>query len=181
MFHVNLHEAQVKDAAFLCREQTGWLRMIAKFRLEGTSQGSSPTSCSMQGQRWDHSIIEYRMVRVRMVAQDFVHRGLENPWEQGQLSLSGQPALLPGCPHGERLYAEYSLVCSPNVSSFSLGLLSLLFPSLHYWEEPSWLYYPQLSLTGRCCGAAINPAVPSHGVIAPAPAILVVLHWVLCT
>lgn len=55
MLHVNCHEAQVRDAAFLCREQTGWPQMMAKYLLEGALQVSSPTSCSMQGQRWDQT------------------------------------------------------------------------------------------------------------------------------
>lgn len=45
-------EAHVRDIAFLCREQTDWLKMIAKFRLESTFLVSSPASCSTQGQYW---------------------------------------------------------------------------------------------------------------------------------
>ena len=170
---MNLHEAQLRDAAFLCREQTSWLRMIAKFRLEGTLQVSSPTSCSRQGQRCGQT-------RLLRTLSSWV---LKTSWGQGQLSLSGQPALLPGCPHGEKVICRIQSCIQSEPLFFRLMPVVTSLPTLHYREEPAWLHLLNYPSQVGTVGLLLGPpeAVPPHGASAPAPTTLVALHWVCST
>lgn len=143
MLHVNCHEAQVRDTAFLCREQTGWLQVMAKYLLEGILVGLQSNLLFNAGPA----------LRSDQVAQDFVQSGLENLWGQGQWSLSGQPALLPGC----RQWG--TVVC--RIQSFTqFEPLFQLMPFCHFSSHlalpggAGLAPCPQSSLTGRHCGAA---------------------------
>lgn len=159
MLHVNLHEAQVRDAA---REQTGCLKMIAKFRLEGTLQVPSPTSCSMQGQRWGQT-------RLLRTLSSWV---LKTSEDRGRAACSAAGL----SSRGTVICRIQSCIPSqPFLFQFMPVVTSL--PTLCYQEEPAWLHllsYPSQVGTVRLL---LGPpeAIPSHGASTLAPATLVAL------
>lgn len=138
MLHVNLHEAQVRDAA---REQTGCLKMIAKFRLEGTLQVPSPTSCSMQGQRWGQT-------RSLRTLSSWVLKTSEDR-DRAACSAAGLSS------RGTVICRIQSCIPSqPLLFQFMPVVTSL--PTLHYQEEPAWLHLLSYPSQGRYCEAAVR-------------------------